>query len=68
MSDLKFVMLGNILVKIAYITSVTAAAIHFGKPSILWWYLLAAFLGMEYRSERDKKNEVTNDDTERKID
>jgi hypothetical protein len=58
MSDLKFVMLANIIVKLGYCICVTVAAIYFNSPSLLWWYLLAYVMGWRYTS----KGAVDKDD------
>lgn len=59
MSDLKFIVLMSVLLKIAYCVCVTIAAIHFDRSGILWWYLLAFAFGYEYHSGKDDKNEKT---------
>ena len=51
MSDLKFTMLGNILFDIVYTICVTFAAIHFERPTLLWWYFLLAFTGYNYKRD-----------------
>ena len=56
MSDLKFVMLMSVILKIAYCICVTIAAIHFNNAGILWWYILATVFGYSYHSGKDDKN------------
>lgn len=51
MSDLKFTILGNVLIRVSYILCVTAAAFHFHKPVLLWWYLLVLLIGYSYKTE-----------------
>lgn len=60
MSDLKFVMLCNIVLKIAYCTCVTVAAIHFNNPNILWWYLMSFMFGCDY-SHDDRKEQKNHE-------
>lgn len=55
MSNLKFVVLSDTLLKIAYCVCVTIAAIHFNDPGILWWYLLSCMLGYNYSSDGKKE-------------
>jgi hypothetical protein len=55
MSDLKFVILFNVLLKILYCVCVTVAAIHFNDARILWWYLLATVFGYDYSSGKEKE-------------
>ena len=56
MSDLKFVMISNALIKVAYVTCVTAAAWRFQNPNLLWWYLLVLLIGYTYKeTPKDKK-------------
>lgn len=51
MSNLKFVMLGNIIIKCTFFVCVTVAAVYFGNAKILWWYVLALFINYGYRHE-----------------
>lgn len=60
MSNTKFVMLANIVIKTVFIISITAAAIHFEKPSLLWWYVLAAFSGYSIETEKDTSDEKSD--------
>lgn len=46
-------MLVNIGIYMTYIICVTVAAIHFGRPLILAWYLLTPFLSMNYSGEHE---------------
>ena len=56
MSNLKFVLLCSVILKIAYCVCVTVAAIHFNDTGILWWYLLVLAMGYSYSSDgKDKK-------------
>lgn len=55
MSNLKFVALSGTLLKIAYCVCVTAAAIHFNDPGVLWWYLLSCAFGYNYSSDNKKE-------------
>jgi len=57
MSDLKFVVLWSVLLKIAYCICVTVAAIRFNDPALLWWYLLAFAFGYTYSSGKDNVDE-----------
>ena len=63
MSDLKFVMLCNITLYVAYFICVTYAAVSFEKPSILWWYTLILFFsGWKYSSDpTENSNKKTGD-------
>lgn len=44
----KFTMLANVIVKSTFFICVTAAAIHFNKPSLLAWYILGAVIGYTF--------------------
>lgn len=62
MSDAKFVMLANIIIEAVYIVSVTAAAIHFEKPSLLWWYVLLCFMGYSLKyHQKDGESDEKSD-------
>lgn len=56
MSDLKFVILCNTFLMIAYCACVTTAAIHFDSVNILWWYLLVGVMGYNYESDKRRNN------------
>lgn len=57
MSNLKFVVLWSVLLKIAFCICVTIAAIHFNDPALLWWYLLAFAFGYTYSDGGVKTDE-----------
>lgn len=40
----------NIIIDLAYTVCVTVAAIHFDKPSILWWYVLLLCIGYRVKT------------------
>jgi len=50
MSDVKFMMLATVIMRICYCVCVTVAAIHFENAVILWWYILALCMGWQYKS------------------
>lgn len=52
MNGIKVLIL-NILLKSVFVVCVTAAAIHFNNPNILWWYTFALLLGYNYESKRE---------------
>ena len=60
MSDLKFTMITNIIIKSVYIICITLMAIHFEKVGICWWYLLALFLGYDYKENPINKGGNTD--------
>ena len=51
---MKIVMLANMVIMATYAVCVTCAAIYFGNPDILWWYVLLGFLGFSYNSRGAK--------------
>lgn len=57
MSDIKAVVLMSCLVKAVFIGCVTYSAIHFQNYNLLWWYLLAGFIGYECKRSREKGND-----------
>ena len=50
MSDLKFCIIANAVIDCVYAACVTVAAMHFEKPSVLWWYVLLLGMGMNFKS------------------
>ena len=52
---MKATMLCNIVIKSVFALCVTAAAIYFGNPRILWWYILLMFLGYDYKQTHTKE-------------
>ena len=49
---MKIVMIGNILIKIVFMICVTIFLIVFNNTSLLWWFLLAPFLGYSYETKK----------------
>lgn len=51
----KIIMIANIIIESVFYICVTIAAIYFGKPSILAWYLLSTvnYFKTKPREERD---------------
>lgn len=47
-------VIDNVIIKVAYCTCVTIAAIHFNNHDILWWYLLSFMFGYTYKSDNTK--------------
>jgi hypothetical protein len=56
MKDFKFVYLWNSILRAIAFVCITIAAIHFNAISILWFYLLPAFMEIEYKNT-DKDND-----------
>ena len=52
---MKFVIIGNIIIKSIFALCVTVAAIYFRNPNILWWYMVVPFLGYDYKETPIKK-------------
>ena len=50
---MKIIMIANILIICVYIICVTTLSIVFNKTSLLWWFILAPFLGYEYTGNND---------------
>ena len=50
MSNLKFVMLVNLVIQVVFILCVAALAIHFNRPAVLWWWLLLPFICFTWSS------------------
>ena len=57
MKEFKFVYLWNSILRAIAFVCITVAAIHFNTISILWFYLLPAFMGIEYKNT-DKENDT----------
>lgn len=47
---MKAVMFANTVIMTAYAACVTYAAVWFDDTSILWWWLMMAFIGFSYKS------------------
>ena len=54
-NNVKYIIICDVLLKIAYIAAVTVAAIFFNKPSLLLFYLLVLLMGHNYYS-KDKES------------
>ncbi len=48
-------LLCNLILKVSYVICVTVAALHFKDASILWFYILIIFLGMNITYEDDSE-------------
>lgn len=57
MNAVKIAVIGNSIARIVFIICITYVAIHFKKPSLLWWYILPACMGLSVSSEREKGDE-----------
>lgn len=57
MNEFKWTMLCNLITEATYIVCVTVAAMHFDKPSLLWWYIMVLFMGMSYKETPIKKEQ-----------
>lgn len=51
---MKATLLTNLVVMSVLIICVTIAAINFGRPGILFWYMLAPLLSFSYKETPDK--------------
>ncbi len=56
---MKWVMICNIIIKVAFSVCVTIAAISFENAGLLWWFVLLPFLGFSYT----KKSVYDNNET-----
>lgn len=45
MSNIKFILLATVIMRIGFCICVTVAAMHFDNAVILWWYILALLMG-----------------------
>lgn len=63
MDSINVLMICNTITKVAYIWAVTVASFHFGKPSILWFYLLVVCLGYSYKTTSKEKGENQDERT-----
>lgn len=59
MNAVKFAVIGNCLLRITLTICITYSAIHFQKPSLLWWYILPAMLGLSVSSKDGKEDSLT---------
>ena len=50
MKDFQIVYMWNSILRAVAFICITVAAIHFGKISILWFYLVPMFMGIEYNN------------------
>lgn len=58
MNSIKWLIVFHFIAQITFIVCITFASIHFGKPGILWWYLVPAFtMGMEVKDYKDTKKD-----------
>ena len=54
MNSVKVMVIFHFIAVIAFIVCITIASIHFGKPGILWWYLVPAFtMGLEVKDYKE---------------
>lgn len=54
MTDLRAVLLANVILILGFCICVTVASIHFENTSLLWWYLLSLLMSFRY-SEKEKQ-------------
>lgn len=47
---MKSVMIGNTIIKSVYTICVTVAAMHFDKPSLLFWLVMLIAIGYDFTS------------------
>lgn len=59
MNEFKMAMLFNLVTYATFIVCVTVAAMYFDKSSLLWWYILVPFLGVNHKETQDKKEQDT---------
>lgn len=57
MNATKIAIIGHCLFRIVFVICITYVAIHFQKPSLLWWYILPAMLGLTVSSDNRKDGE-----------
>lgn len=53
---MKSVMIGNTIIKSVFTICVTVAAMHFDKPSLLFWLVMLIAIGYDYKSTPSKSN------------
>ena len=56
MKDFQIVYMWNSLLRAVAFICITAAAIYFNKISILWFYLMPMFMGIDYKSTKKGDN------------
>lgn len=47
---MKSIMIGNTIIKSVYTICVTVAAMHFDKPSLLFWLVMLIGIGYDFTS------------------
>lgn len=57
MNAVKISVICHCLARIILIICITYAAIYFNKPSLLWWYILPAVMGLSVSSDNKKGGE-----------
>lgn len=55
MKDFQIVYMWNSILRAVAFICITVAAVHFGKISILWFYLVPKFMGIEYRDSNESE-------------
>lgn len=50
---MKTVMIGNVIIISVFFICITILSIVFNNANILWWFVLAPFLGHRYEEEYD---------------
>lgn len=50
MTNERMFMICNAIKCVALIAGITIAVIHFGKPSLMWFYLIVLGFGIEYKT------------------
>lgn len=58
MKDFKVVYFFNTLLRIVMTVCITWAAIYFDRISILWFYLIPFFTGVEYKGDKGKEDTI----------
>lgn len=52
MKNFKGVYMWNCILRSVAFICITMASIYFGKVSVLWFYLIPMFMGIEYKTDK----------------
>ena len=59
MNAVKLAVVCNCLIRISLAVCITYTAVNFQNPSLLWWYILPALLGLHVSSKDGKEESTT---------
>ena len=56
MKELKTCCIWNSILRAIVFICITAAAFYFHKPSLLWWYIIPACMGISYSDDKESED------------